>query len=446
MEITLEKKDKVNASLRIHVKEADYKPTYTSKIKEYGKKVQMKGFRPGHVPMALVEKLYGKNILVEEINGMISTSINTYLKDNQLEILGDPMPEPKEMASIDWDSQKDFNFTYNLGLSPEFTFEISDKISIDTFQITFSESILKETVENLQRQFGIHVDTEVSAAEDIIYAEAKDADGKIYKCILPEFRIQESEKAKFIGVNLGDVVVADIRKVCEDDASVAYVLGVDKKESPSIFGNIEFKIERISHPTLAELNEEFYTKVFRGVEVKTYEEFESKVKENIMKSYEIEGKNALYSDIFDYFTIYTKIDFPVDFLKNWLWVVNQGKITKEQIESEYASFELTLKWDLIKNKIAKEFDIKIEHADVLEKAKIMVRSQFGMSDAQPDEAMDKLITDWAENMLKKDNGKDYKRYFEEVYSEKVLDLIASKIKLTSKTIDMETFRKTRGKK
>jgi len=446
MEITLEKKDKVNASLKINVKEADYKPKYITKIREYGKKVQMKGFRPGHVPMALVEKLYGKNILVEEINGMISTSINEYLKNNNVEILGDPMPEPKDMASIDWDNQKDFNFTYNLGLSPEFNFEISDQINIDTFQITFSPSILKETVENLQRQFGVHVDTEISAVEDIIYAEAKDAEGKVYKCILPEFRIQESEKAKFIGVKLGDIVEADIRKVCEDDASVAYVLGVDKKESPSINGDFTFKIERISHPSLAELNEEFYTKVFRGVEVKTYEEFESKVKENIMKSYEIEGKNALYSDIFDYFTINTKIDFPTDFLKGWLFVVNQGKITREQIETEYASFELTLKWDLIKNKVAKAYDIKIEHSDVLEKAKIMVRSQFGMSDAQPDEAMDKLITDWAENMLKKDSGKDYKRYFEEVYSEKVLDLMASKIKLTKKTIDMETFRLTRGKK
>jgi trigger factor len=446
MEITLEKKDNVNASLKINLQEADYRPKYNTKIKEYGKKVQMKGFRTGHVPTSLVEKLYGKSILVDEINSMISSTITDYLKTNNVEILGDPMPEAKEMANIDWDNQKDFNFTYNLGLSPEFNLEVSGKISLESYKITYTDQVLKETVENLRKQFGTYSDTEVSTADDIIYAEAKDAEGKTYKCILPEFRIMDSEKKKFIGVKLGEVVKADIRKVCEDEASIAYVLGIDKKETGTINGEFEFKVERISHPSLADLNEEFYAKVFRGAEVKSNEDFESKVKENIMKSYEIEAKNALFSDVFDYFTKNTKIDFPTTFLKDWLFVVNEGKLTKEQIESEYAGFELTLRWDLIKNKFAKSENIKVEHSDVMDKAKIMVKSQFGMGDVPLDEEMDKLITTWAENLLKKDNGKDYRRYFDEVYSEKVLDLLASKIKLKEKEVDIEAFRKSRDKK
>jgi trigger factor len=446
MEITLEKKDKVNASLKINLVEADYKPKYTSKLKEYGKKVQMKGFRPGHVPTSLVEKLYGKSILVDEINNMISSSISNYLKEHNVEILGDPMPEAKEMASIDWDNQKEFKFTYNLGLSPEFTLDISDKISLDSYTINFSDKVVKETIENLRRQFGTYKDVEVSEKEDILYADATDANGKVYKCIMPEFRIEEGEKKKFIGVRVNDIVKADIRKVLADDAAVAYVLGVDKKEAVDIKGEFEFKIERISHADLAELNEAFYSKVFRGAEVNSNEDFESKIKENIQKSYSIESKNALYSDVFDYFTQNTKIELPSQFLKDWLFVVNEGKLTKEQIENEYKSFELTLIWDLIKNKVAKQAELKVEHAEVIEKAKAIVKSQFGMADSALDEEMDKMITGFAENMLKKDNGKDYRRYFDEAYSEKVLESIISNIKIKEKSIDIEEFKKLREKK
>lgn len=446
MEITLEKKDKVNASLKVRLKEDDYKTKYTTKLKEYGKKVQLKGFRPGHVPAGLVEKMYGKSILVDEINSIVSESINGYLKDNQVEILGDPMPNAKDMASIDWDNQKEFDFTYNLGLSPEFSLELSDKVVLEKFVINATDKSVKETIENLRKQFGTYTDTEVIESEDMIYADATDAAGKTYKAILPEYRIDEKAKKQFLGAKKGDIIVADIRTVLTEEAAIAHVLGVDKKDTASISGEFSFNITRISHPSNAELAEEFYGKVFRGAEIKTYEDFEAKVKENVSRNYEIESKNALFSDVFEYFTKNTKIELPEDFLKDWLYVINEGKISKEEIATQFPSFESSLKWDLIKNFVAKQADIKVEHEEVLAKAKNLVAAQFGLADSQLDGEMAKLVDQFANNVLQRDNGKEYRRFFEEAFGEKVLEYIISKIKLKEKSVDPEEFRKMRDSK
>ncbi len=446
MEITFEKKDKVNAALKVLLHEADYKPKYNSKLREYSKKVQLKGFRTGHVPANIIEKMYGKSILVEEINCIVSDTVSGYLKDNNVEILGDPLPDAKDMALIDWDAQKDFHFTYNLGLAPEFEIELSDKVAIETYKITFSNAVIKETIDNLRKQFGTYTDTGIVENEDIIYAEGVDAHGKTYKAIIPEYRIEEASRNLFFGAKLGDKIIADVRTAFADDAAIAHVLGIDKKEAPFVNGTISFEINRISHPSLGELNEEFYGKVFRGVTINTYEEFEAKIKENVASNYEIESKNGLYGDVFDYYIKNTKIELPKDFLKNWLFTMNEGKISKEDIELQFPGVESSLKWDLIRNKIAKEAYINVDHLEVVDKAKKLVQSQFGLADGQVDGEMAKLVDQFADNVLKRDNGKEYRRFYDEAFFEKVMNHIISKVKLKEKAIDVEEYKKLKESK
>ncbi|MFN0049780.1 MAG: trigger factor [Cytophagales bacterium] len=446
MEITLEKKDKVNAALRIRLEEVDYKSTYNTKIKEYGKKVQMKGFRAGHVPVGLIEKMYGKNILVEEINTLVSKTVNNYIKENNVEILGDPMPDAKDMAAINWDTQKDFDFTYNLGLAPDFNLDISEKVILEQYKITFKDSVVKETIDNLRKQFGVHTDGEVVELEDIIYANANDENAKLYNAIIPEYRIEEPSRNRFLGAKKGDKIEANVRSAFADDAAIAHVLGIDKKEAPFVSGNFSFEITRISHPTNADLNTEFYTKVFRGTEIATFEEFEAKIRENVATNYAIEAKNTLYSDVFDYFTKNTHIELPETFLKEWLFIVNEGKIAKDEINTQFGGFESTLKWDLIKNKISKEANIHVDNEEVVAKAKNLVQAQFGLADGQVDGEMAKLVNQFADNVLKRDNGKEYRRFYEEAFGEKVLDHIISKVKLKEKAIDVEEYKKIREAK
>lgn len=440
MEIIFEKKDSANGVLKIHVDLKDYQSRYDFRIKEATKKVQLKGFRAGHIPLAQIEKMYGKNIKIEEINAMITHMINEYIKSNHINILGDPIPEENEMAKIDWEHQKQFNFVYNLGLAPEFELDISDKIKVNLYQIAANDTQVAETIINLRKQFGTAVDTEIVVKDDVIYAKAKDEEGNIYESILPEYRIMESEKSAFIGAKIGDVVTADIRKVCENEAAIKHVLGIDRNAAPNIAGNFTFTIERISHPNLSELNEEFFKKVFKGFDISTYEAFEAKIKDNVIKSYNDHSKKALYSDLFDYYTQNTTMEFPEEFLKKWLLVVNKGKVSQEQIVIEYPSFELTLKWDLIKNKLALQNRIQVTQEEVIERTRGMVLAQFGMNTEDVlDEAMDKLVTNWVDDLLKKDNGKDFRRYYEELFSEKILDYISSKITLTQVPISIEDF-------
>lgn len=439
MEIILEKKDNVNAELKVNILESDYSPSYKKKLKEYAKKVQLKGFRPGLVPIALVEKMHGKSFLVEEINTIVSDAINNYIKENKLSIIGDPIPEEKSMQAINWDANKDFNLVYTLGLTPNFNLELSEKVQITSYKISYTDKILKETTENLRKQFSVYEDTTISSEDDIIYADAKDENGKEYKAIIPQYRVSESEKASFIGLELGQTIIKDVRASYADDATIAHIFAIDKKESPFLNGNITYTITRISQQKLAEINQEFYAKVFKGATIENHEEFENKLKENIEKSYQMESRNALFNDIYDYYTQNTKIELPSEFLKNWLYYKNNGKFTFDQIDSQYKSFEIGFIWDLIKTKVAVENKLTVEADEIMERATFMVLSQFGISASSLDEEMKKMILSMADNFVKKDNGKEYRKIFEQLHTEKVINLISSKIKLKEENIDIEKF-------
>jgi trigger factor len=439
MEITLNKKDNLNATLDIKVVEADYRPIYNQKIRDYTKKVQLKGFRPGHVPVSLVEKMHGKGILVEEINQIVSKNINSYIKNNSLDILGDPLPELSSMSKIDWENQTEFQFTYKLGLLP--TFDISFLNSdLNIYEISVSDKTIQETITNLRKQFGVYRDTEISETEDIIYAEAIDlGTQQIYKCILPEFRIQETQRSNFLGLTIGKKIIFDLRTTLADDATIAHVMGVDKKVAETLNGDFEITVERISHPDLAELNNEFYKKVFKGQEIDSYEVFEKQVRENVEKNYNIEATNQLYSDLFKYLISSTPIELPSAFLKDWLYASNEGKLTLEQINNEFEAYSNSLKWDLIKNKVAKDFGIQVENEDLLNRAKAGIAAQFGMDFQNLDDEMAKMVNNWADTMLKKDDGKEYRRIFQELYTEKVLETLSLQFNPKPIKVTIEEF-------
>lgn len=446
MEITLEKQDKVNASLKINLNEVDYKNKYEKKLKEYGRKVHLKGFRPGHVPPALIEKMYGKSILVDEINSLLTTSIQDYLKENKIDILGGPLPKTDEQTTIDWENQKDFAFTYKLGLIPEFELADLKSTQLIKYEISITDAIVKETVENLRKQFGKYTDVEEITEEDFIYAEAiSKTTGKTYKCILPEDRIEKSSRILFQEKKVGDAVEADLRTILPEDTAIAHVLGIDKNEAAGLEGMFEFKIERISHQELADLDEEFYKKVFRTEESIDYETFENKIIENIQKSYTAESRNAYLNDVYEYILENTQVEIPKDFLKEWLYTVNEGKSTRDSIEDQFPAFEKSLKWDLIKNKVARDASIEVKHEEVLDRAKKMIRAQFGMMEDASNE-MDELVNQLADTYLKRDNGKEYKKIFDESYVEKVLVYLGDMCQSDVQKVDAKTFNDLRNAK
>lgn len=440
MEITLEKQSATNATLKVNLKESDYRPKVAEKVKEYSKKVQLKGFRPGKVPASLVEKMYGKSILVEEINQILSDSITNYIRENKLQIIGEPLPDTQKSDNINWDTQKEFEFNYNLGLVPEFSLDLSPNVKLTKNVIKVEDKVVQETLENLRSQFGQSTNPEVSAEGDFLFGTLKEENGDFeFQSLFPTNKIRKSELSKFVGLKVDDKVTFEIENTFDDAADIAYVTGLSKEEAEKKQGIFSLTVSKINRSEPAELNQEFFDKVFGKDAVKSEEEFMAKLKSTIEENYQRESELLINHQIRKYYVDNTQIDLPADFLKQWLLVSNNGKITQEQIDKEFDLYLKELKWTLIKNKISEDNDIKAENDEIVGKTKEMVKQQFGgmAFGAELEETFDK-ITD---NYLKQDNGKNYIRMYEQLVNEKVLEAVKTKISISDKSVDVEEFRK-----
>jgi trigger factor len=442
VEIILEKKDKTTATIKVNLKEADYTPKVDQKLKEYSKKVNLKGFRQGKVPTGLIQKMYGKGIKIEEINLLLSKSVSDYIKESKLAILGDPLPDTEGASKIDWENQKEFEFNYNIGLVPDFTYDLS-KLNITKNEIEVDTNIVNETIENLRNQYGKSTNPEVSAEGDFLAGELKEVNGDYTtQTLIPTNKINKKETKAFVGLKKGDKVSFDIKKVFEDAAAIAHATGLSKEEAEKKEGIFELTVSNISRSEAADLDQDFFDKLFGKDAVKTEAEFSEKLKSTIEENYSREADNLLNRDIQTQLVDNTSIELPDDFLKRWLLLSNEGKITQEQIEKEYEFYLKELKWSLIKNKIGEENSLKVENDEILAKTKEMIAQQFG--NMPLGEEMDETLNKIAENYLQQDKGKNYMKLFEQVFYEKVLAVIKDKAKFTTKKISVDEFKKVAG--
>ncbi|HET8858405.1 trigger factor [Marivirga sp.] len=442
MDITLNKKDNTNASIKIILNEADYQPNVEQKIKEYRKNANIKGFRPGKVPASYIKKLYGKSVLVEEINSLLSKSLTDYIKENDLKILGEPIPNQEDAAKIDWDTQKDFEFEYTLGLVDEFDIKLDDKFKVEKHVIEVTDKVMKETMDNLTKQHGDTESVEESKTEDTLEGKLSTADGEVQeKVVLPIEDAEKKEQKQFIGAKKGDEIKFDIEKTFKSAEAKSRLLGQNETDAEAATGEYILTVSDIKRTKPAEINQDLFDKVFGKDAVKTREEFDKKVKETIAENYDRETENLLSRDLVDSLVEKTKFELPDEFLKNWLLLSNEGKITKEQIDKEYDLYTKDLRWNLIKNKVAEanQEDIKVEHTDVMDYTKKMIAEQFGaygMAD-QLGENMDSF----AQNYLQGEKGENYRKVYEEMLNKRVLDFIKDKISIKEKKVDLDGFKK-----
>lgn len=440
MEILLDKKGNTEAVLKIQLKAADYQPKISAKLKEYGKKVSLKGFRQGKVPAQVVEKMYGKSIKIEEVNQILMDAVSKYVKDQNLNIIGYPIPNVEEASKIDWDTQNDFDFYYDLGLIPEFKYELSDKIKINSYEIEANEEKANETLDNLRRQYGKMEDADAVEIGDFINGDLKEVSGEFEsKTLLPSNRFVKSAHKLFAGKKVGDVISFDIEKIFEDASHIAHATGLSKEEAENKKGAFTFEITGIRRSTPAPLDQDFFDKMFGKDVVTTEEELRSKLLETIKENYSREAKALVAKEIRSYFLKNVSIDLSGEFLKKWLLLNNDGKLTKEQVEKDFDLYVEDLKWLLIRNKIGEDLGLKVEHTEIVDRVKAMFGQQFGMMTIS--EEMQETMNKIAENYLTSENGKNYQRVFEEVFYSKVLETIESKVTLNAKKIKVEEFEK-----
>jgi len=435
MNISLEKSTPVNARLVVSIAEADYKPQVDKNLKDYRKRASIKGFRPGMVPMQMVQKMYGKSIMVEEINQMLGKAVQEYIRENNLNLVGEPMPAREQQDSIDWDTQKDFDFAYNLGLAGEFTVDFDKIPAVKTYEIQATEKEVEETLENLKKNGGEQIHPDSIEEGDMIFGTFTQGEWS-EKSAIPFKAIKEEAKAIFVGATKDASLTFDLQATFVDEKSIELATG----NKTGLTGEVTFVIEDITRQMPAELNQAFFDKILGEGKVSSEEEFRTEIMEIIKSNYKRESEYLLKIDSEKALLESVSIELPEEFLKTWLVEINEGKYTPEQIEDDFENVKKDIRWNLIKNEIATKNEIKVEYPEVLERTKDMIRGQFGMMGGA-DDSMNEMIERIANGYLTDKNKQDnFMKMFNEVYASKISDVIVANMKVESKSIDVEEFK------
>lgn len=440
MDITLDKKTTTDGLIKIKLSASDYQPKVEEKIKTYARKANIKGFRQGKVPHGVINKMFGKSILVEEVNHLLSHAVSDYIKDNKLRILGDPLPNHEKTNQIDWDIQKDFEFEFQIGLVDDFSYDLSDKVKLKSYTIEVDQKVIDDTLSDLTKRFGDVTHPEKSEATDNLHGQISEEGSETFVGAHIEIgKLDKKVQVNFTGKAKDETIVFDIRKTFGTEEEIGNLLGISASEAKAKKGNYQFKITSISRVAPAEINQDLFDKVFGKDAVKTEEEFINKIKETIGGNYQRETDHLLDHEIQHHFVDNTKINMPDEFLKTWLKNTGGEKITDEILEKEFNQYKESLKWDLIKNKIAEDLKINVEAAEVKAKAKDMIMEQFGGQAfaAQLGDKLDAI----ADNYLSDQEGKNFMKLFDQLRHEKILKTIKETISITKKSVSLDEFRK-----
>ncbi len=446
MNIAREKIDDLNAVLKIEIVKTDYEEKVENVLKDYRKKANIKGFRPGMVPMGIIKKMYGKAVKIDEINKAVSENVHKYLTDEKIEILGDPLPKTNEQEIIDFETQDEFSFSFDIGLTPAFDLNISKKNKVSQYEIAIDEKMKSDFINNYTRRFGELRKADISEEKDIIKGKIEALDDK--GNLKPEGPVNEAStlaidiikdeeiKKGFIGKKENDSVDFDIKKAFPNDLEIAGLLKKKKEEVEGLEGTFRFTISELTRFHAAEINQELFNRIYGEGIVNSEEEFHNKIEEEIRESLKRESEFKLMQDIKKLIIEKTDFSLPEEFLKRWLLRVNE-KTTSEEIEKEFDSFRHDLKWQLIRSKIAKENEVKITEEELQKEAEIITRYQFRQYGLFY--ATDEQITNYAKETLKREE--DAKRIADKILEDKVLQLLKDYVSIESKNVSVEEFNK-----
>ncbi len=441
MEITLNKKNNTEGVIKITLTTVDYQPLVEEKVKEYAKKASIKGFRSGKVPTGVIKRMYGKSLMVDEINNLLSRNLTDYIKNNNLKILGEPLPNHEKASKIDWENQNDFEFEYAIGMVSDFTYDFSSKVKVKSYPIEIDSKMVDTTINDLKKRFGKVTYPETSEAGDILAGDLtnENPDFKLDQVRIELEKIDKKAQAKFIGAKKDDAISFEINKIFSDEESLAELLSISVADAKKEKGTYTLKVNTISRVEPAELNTELFDRVFGKDLAKDEAEFTAKVKETIGENYNRESAHFLEHSIEDYYVENTKIELPEGFLKNWLKNTGGAEITDAVLEKEFGAYVRSVKWDLVKNKIAEDHNIKVETEDVRTKAKEMILSQFGGAGfaAQLGDKMDGIV----DNYLSNENGQNFTKLYTQLRSEKIISLLKETITLVEKKVSVDEFKK-----
>ena len=440
MDIILDKTENNEASIKIKIDEADYQPKVDEKLKEYKKKASIKGFRPGKVPVSLIKKMYGKAILVDELNSLVNQSLTDYIKEQDLKIIGEPLPNNDKNADVDFDTQKEFEFEYEVGLVDNFEVDSDKKITY--YEIKTDKKQVNEQVEDLRKQYGpLQEMKEIANEEEIVRGHLKQLEGELDKeAIITLDMLSKSEKKNWMGKKLEDTITFAIDKALVDDKAIAKLTDLPEDDAKEIKGDFTFQINKIERREKADLNQEFFDKLFEPDQVKSEDEFKEKIEESFKENYKRESDQLFEIDAREAYVENTKMTVPDNFFKKWLIATNQENTDEANIEKDYDKYVKELKWILIKDKLLNKFDLKVENEEVSDKAKALFRNYL-QSSGLANEQIEASLDSFAQNYLQAENGKNYMNLYEQIKNEKVFAAIKENSTIKNKQVSFDEFKK-----
>lgn len=446
MNVSLQNIDKVSALLTVKIEKADYQEQVSKSLKTLRQKAQVPGFRKGMVPMSLIQKMYRKSVVAEEVNKMLSDQIYKYIKDNNIHILGEPMPNEEKQPAINFDSMEDYEFLFDLAIAPEFDLKVTAKDKVNYYNIDVTDEMVENQIKTYTQRNGKYDKVDTYEDNDMLKGLLAELDengntkeGGIQvegAVIMPSYIKNEEQKAIFNGTKVNDVVVFNPYKAYEGhEAEISSLLKVDKADVSNMTADFSFQVEEITRFVSGEINQELFDQVFGEGVVKNEEEFRAKVKETVANQFTadtdykflLDAREMLIKKVGD-------IEYPEALLKRFMLLNNQDK-GEEFVNENFKKSLDELTWHLIKEKLVKEYGLKVEQEDVINMAKETTRAQFAQYGMMtiPDDILD----NYAQEMLKKRENID--NLVNRALDTKLSAQLKEKVKLNSKTISVDAF-------
>lgn len=440
--------DKLNATLNLHVEPADYQEAVEKQFVDIRKRANIPGFRKGMVPKSLIRKMYNEAVMADVINKVLSDKLFEYIRENKLNILGDPMPNTEDDKPIDFNNDTEFDFKFDIALAPEFDALPTEKDKVVNYKIEVTDEMVQKQVDAYAQRFGKYVNGEDVQEDDVLHGELTEKrEGGVHlddAMVSPSYLKDAKQKKLFLGKKVGEEIVFNPKKATGSAAEIESMLKISKEEAEAFDSDVTFKITSISRYLPSEIDQEFFNKVFGKDAVKSEDEFRAKVRADIENNMEQEAAYRFGIDAREMTLAKMKdLQFPVDFLKRWLLATTKDeKLTAEKVDADMPQMIEDLKWQLAKNQIAEDAKIEVKQEDINAYAKEVARMQFmqyGIANVE-----DQILDNYAAEMLKHED--QVRNLISRVEENKVFDAIKAKVKLQNKKIALDAFNKLFEKK
>lgn len=431
------------ALLKIQISSSDYADKVNGALEKYRKTAKVPGFRPGKVPVSFVKKQFGKSVLAEELNKIVSDSLFSYINDNKIEILGQPIPSTEEVKG-DFDNPADFEFTYEIGLTPAFEIPLTASTKLTYNKVNVDKDLVSKQLDDLRRRYGKLVSSEKVGETDMILGQftelnedGSEKEGGISNSstISVEFVEDKKVKKELLDKKIGDVIVVDPRAVSKGDSDMKAMLGLKAEDTTEIGKKYALKINEIKHIELAELNQELFDKLFGPNAVSSEAELKTRIQGDLEEMFNADSDRLVMRDAYNHLMDNTKLELPTDFLKRWITISAEKPIAEQELEEQYPEYEKSMKWQLIQGKIFKDNNLQLKNEEVIDFTKGLLAKQYAQYGIPAPE--DKELAASAVQVLK--NQEESARIYDMIAESKLIDFVKSTAKLSDKKISYDDF-------